>query len=397
MFVFNHTVVGNKREDKICQDYSDIYVDNSFYIGAIADGHGSKTCIRSDIGAKLVVECAIECFRQFATTFLAENITLNIPTTRHCRNIIQNLTNCIVASWYDAINRHYATDPIKGLPAECVPHLYGTTFMGALVVGDYLILLQQGDGRCVVFFENGDISQPIPWDRRCEYNSTTSMCDADVTTSIRHAIIKREDVVACFLGCDGVEDAYIDTYHDINNDTIKNHCIMGGVNVFYKHLLVKIFEEQTNFNNYFRHMLADFAISGLFSKTGSGDDVSVVGFVEKGKVFNNIQSYKKDVELYELEELFYWKNDDIRSKKRKLEVLEKRLETAKSDLNIVKLDVLKKRKSGLLKYRENFYIDVLQASKNKQQAQQTFDNYKSQYFDLEQQCEKLQQKIRNYE
>ena len=72
-------------------------------------------------------------------------------------------------------------------------------------------MIQQGDGRCILFDENGDVSQPIPWDNRCESNVTTSMCDNDVFTSIRHKIIDLDQnpISACFVCSDGIEDSFI--------------------------------------------------------------------------------------------------------------------------------------------------------------------------------------------
>ena len=73
----------------------------------------------------------------------------------------------------------------------------------ALMVSKYLILIQQGDGRCDVFYKDGSVDQPIPWDERCKGSTTTSMCDTDAFASIRSAVIDTEErgVVACYIRC----------------------------------------------------------------------------------------------------------------------------------------------------------------------------------------------------
>jgi hypothetical protein len=62
---------------------------------------------------------------------------------------------------------------------EKLEHIYGTTLIAGLLTDKYLLLLQQGDGRCDVFDANGEVSQPIPWDDKCFANVTTSLCEDD--------------------------------------------------------------------------------------------------------------------------------------------------------------------------------------------------------------------------
>lgn len=98
------------------------------------------------------------------------------------------------------LNEKYDPGKVQKI-TENVEHIYGTTLMAALALPGCLLLIHQGDGRIDVFYGDGRVEQPVPWDIRCEDTTTTSMCDADVTSSIRHKIINLREtpVVACYL------------------------------------------------------------------------------------------------------------------------------------------------------------------------------------------------------
>ena len=80
---------------------------------------------------------------------------------------IRHLTDTILKEWYDQISEHYRNHPptpderALGLSNtradfdDADPHIYGTTLIAALQLPECLILLQQGDGRCVVFSGEG--------------------------------------------------------------------------------------------------------------------------------------------------------------------------------------------------------------------------------------------------
>jgi len=333
-----------------CEDSSASFSaeDGKYYIAAVADGHGSNSCFRSDYGSKAAAEVAMECLRQFAEANLAlEEIEDRFyqdmfSNPRYQKMTIKQLTDTIVAEWHDRVMDHYKNNPPSAEEmgenaaeyenGKNPTHIYGTTLMAALRLPKCLILIHQGDGRCDVFYADGSVDQPIPWDKRCEGTTTTSLCDEDATGSFRSCVINLDEnpIMACYLGCDGVEDAYRDTYEELGG----SHVLMGGVHTFYKDLTCQLVKmEQVEFEDYLKTMLSDFSANGRFSRSGSGDDVSVAGIVDLDVIQQFAAEYEYDVKRYALEEDLFWKEDELRGKKRKHDILQKRAEEAQSAFN----------------------------------------------------------------
>lgn len=329
IFTFHKTVIGYRhiQEEIPCQDNSISYNadDGSFQIVAVGDGHGDPACHRSAKGSEFAVTIAKKCLTDFAKAISTGDMDISSPRQR--RECIEQLTNTIISKWYGAIRNDLLENEIndddikeagiyepayrKGRRLE---HLYGTTLMAALKVSNYFVLIHQGDGRCDVFYDDGSVDQPIPWDNRCKGSITTSMCDEDVFASIRSTVIDtvNHKVVACYLGSDGVEDSYYD-----NEET------QQGTHRFYMDLSCKLCELDADA---FHHYLEDFIPE--FSRAGSADDVSIAGIVDRESVAGLIDVYKKSIEQY-----------DYRQS------LEKRLEDAKGKL------ISMTRKHGVLKQR----------------------------------------------
>ncbi len=353
VYAFNETVRGHLHvmRDIPCEDYSCSFSDKDgrYYIAAVADGHGSDSCFRSSKGSKIACNVALETLKGFAESILTspeaeENFyRSSLSNATSTEVTLRRLTDIISAKWYDEVMADYKNNPPTeaelGDYAEMYAdgknsvHIYGTTLIAALMLPSYLILLQQGDGRCDVFYDDGTVNQPIPWDNRCQDTATTSLCDDDVARSFRSVAInlKKENVIACYLGCDGVEDAYRDTYEDLGD----THCEMGGVHTFYKYLTCKISDSQTAFENDLKNFLTDFSKDGKFSRSGSGDDVSVAGIVDLNAISKFTDKFKFDVKLYDIEEQLFWKKDELRGKHRKHEILRKRMVDAEYNCGVV--------------------------------------------------------------
>ena len=352
VFAFHDTVRGHLHvmNEFPCEDSSSSFSaeDGRYHIAIVADGHGSKSCFRSDYGSKVATEVALECLQQFAEATLAseeleerfyKDIFSN-PRYRHMT--IRRLTDTILAEWHDRVLEDYKNNPptldemekcaVEYQNGKNPAHIYGTTLIAALKIPQCLILLHQGDGRCDVFYENGSVDQPIPWDSRCEDTATTSLCDEDAAERFRSCVINLSEkpVIACYVGCDGIEDAYRDTYEGLEG----SHTLMGGVHTFYKYLTCQIVQMgQEDFQSWLPEFLAKFSADGIFSRSGSGDDVSVSGIIDVSKIALFAEKYAYDLKLYALEEALFWKEDELRGKTRKHGILKKRFDDAQLALD----------------------------------------------------------------
>lgn len=376
VYAFHETVRGHLHilSEMPCEDSSISFSaeDGRYNIAIVADGHGSKSCYRSDVGSKTAADVALGCLKELAEAALeskaAEDRFYNdmFSSPRYRKMMIRQLTDTIIARWYNCVVEHFKSNPpsleeISGSTEndKNIVHIYGTTLIAALKLPKCLILIQQGDGRCDVFYEDGFVDQPIPWDARCQDTTTTSLCDEDAADSFRSYVIDLTDkpVMACYLGTDGIEDAYRDTYEGLGG----SHSLMGGVHTFYKDLTCQLaVMGQVKFENYLKTMLPEFSADGKFSRSGSGDDISVAGIVDVDIIQKFVERFQYDVKQYDLEEALYWKEDELRSKTRKHGILQKRVEEIQSALKEeqIKQQSLEKELQQLREKRQKFFEKV---------------------------------------
>lgn len=390
VFTFHETVRGHLHvmNEFPCEDSSSSFSaeNGRYHIAIVADGHGSKSCFRSDYGSKVATEVALECLQQFAEATLAseeleerfyKDIFSN-PRYRHMT--VRRLTDTILAEWHDRVLEDYKNNPptLEEMGESATEyqngknpaHIYGTTLIAALKMSQCLILLHQGDGRCDVFYEDGSVDQPIPWDSRCEGTATTSLCDEDAAERFRSCVLNlaEKPVIACYVGCDGVEDAYRDTYEGLGG----SHVLMGGVHAFYKYLTCQIVQMGDEaFKSWLPDFLAKFSADGIFSRSGSGDDVSVSGIVDLSKISSFTEGYAYDVKLYALEEDLFWKEDELRGKTRKHGILKKRFDDAK--LAYEKASVTQNTLTESLEQLQSFRIEF---AKKIEAAKEELEDYR---------------------
>ena len=370
MFVFNKSVIGYShiQRGSACEDASTSFAspDGRYYICAAADGHGDKRCFRSSFGSSAAVRAAVDKLKSFAELVLSEGNSKDgmlfklINDPRYQRDSIKQLTDCILSEWSSAVTKNYNSDPptaeelslLDNSSKVNISHIYGTTLIAGLMLPECLIVVHQGDGRCEVFYKDGTVDQPVPWDRRCMGTGTTSLCDSDASVSFRSILINTSvrPVAACFMGSDGIEDSYRDTYENTENEYGASHILMGGVHRFYKGLLCYLTEKSPDeFNGYLEEMLPQL------SRCGSGDDMSVAGMVDVDAVRPYLKTYLSDIAFYDIDEQIGIKRSEIKSKKRKYEVLRKRKNEVTNDLERLKFelsDIIEKQNAIAVRLKE---------------------------------------------
>ena len=411
MYTFHKTVRGYFHEMNgiPCEDASESFSaeNDKYHIAIVADGHGSNSCFRSKTGSQIAVKVALECLQEFADRILESDENKNgfykniFSDPRFRQTTLRRLTDTIIARWNDYVLADYRKNPptleetVEKYENGKEVCIYGTTLIAALQMPDCLILLQQGDGRCEVFWKNGTTEQPIPWDSRCEGVITTSLCDIDAADRFRTYIInlKEKPVIACYLGSDGVEDAYRDTYESMGGF----HILMGGVHTFYKDLTCRLadFMDHTDFESYLETMLLKFSANGQFDRSGSGDDISVAGIVDTAAIKQFVEIFQLDVKKYELEERLFWRKDELRRKSRKHEILQNRMNAAQSalkeeqesqrSLKIELGQIEKRQKEGLEK------IQTLEDEYRK--AKEIFEEYDAKYQMIESEKNHIEDEI----
>ena len=327
-----------------CEDASGSYAnpEKHYYVAAVSDGHGADECYRADKGSKIAVEIAMKNLQE-----LAEKMTRTpeqearfyqdmLGSVRYQQMTMRHLTDVIHAEWVDRVREDLRTNvPTEEELAPLLEkkkrnyaqsdrseQVYGCTLMAALWMQKCLLLIHQGDGRCDVFYMDGTVNQPIPWDSRCVGTQTTSLCDDDAESSFRSCVIdfQKKPVMACYLGCDGVEDAYRDSEEN-----------MAGVHTFYKGLTYEVAHRTPEqLDAYLAEMLPRFSCAGLYNMSGSGDDVSVAAIVDTDAIRPFTAGFLRDTQVYTAKEDVFWKEDAVRSKIRKHGILQRRLGEAEA-------------------------------------------------------------------
>jgi hypothetical protein len=265
------TGASHAKTGKPCQDYSLHYADKNVVIAVVADGHGSDAHFRSDRGARFACECTANLIAMFAEKYGESLGESKLP------ELIQR----IAYEWDKRVTEDWEEDPPGVLNKEQVdgdsksPNVskasrdfpnpreaYGSTLIASAVTHDSWFGLQIGDGKCAVRNSGGDFLQPIPWDKKCFLNVTTSLCDTDSTMEFRYCF-SREIPAAIFIGTDGVDNSYpiYENEKHLNGlyTIIADNFVREG---FKKGLLE----------------LCDFL--PVLTQKGSGDDVSIAGILK---------------------------------------------------------------------------------------------------------------------
>lgn len=154
---------------------------------AVADGHGSPTAFRSDVGARRALWWATtECLRLVQEAPPYGGATFVKDEAQH------RLPQVITRRWRKAVLRHRRYHPfteaelarleeLRGAGARKAvladPALvYGSTLLVVAVAESYALFLQLGDGDILVVSQAGEVTRPIPKDPRLLGNETTSLC-----------------------------------------------------------------------------------------------------------------------------------------------------------------------------------------------------------------------------
>ena len=234
---------------KPCQDASLSVITDEYAMAIVADGHGGEAYFRSDRGSKMAVEAARDVLTQFLTS--THNLSA-FPTG----NWQRQLAAAILTDWQQRIENDYQQEPFD--TDSRWQKAYGTTLIAVVRTPKYLLGLHIGDGRCVAIDTQGTAKQPIPWDKRCFLNRTTSMCDVNALNEFRFCILHKHLPKAVFVGTDGVEDCFAD-----------NHGLYNFYKLLLQNLSADFSQALTDLQDYLPQM----------SQKGSKDDISIAAII----------------------------------------------------------------------------------------------------------------------
>lgn len=326
---------GASHKDGCCQDYAGFHSDDgSIRIAVVSDGHGDKSCFRSDVGSRFAVEVAISRMKSFAEEILRRGWKEYLLDEEEKQEVLmRQLKRSIVGAWHDLVRDHLRQNPLtpedyarehrhredykKGIH---LTNIYGCTLIAAMFVEEVLVVLHVGDGRCVVIHDNGTVDQPVPWDKNCVGNRTTSMCHDSAAENCRHYIPRPEDpIAACFVTTDGIEDCF-EVLPQVN-----------GVNAYFSLLAVRIAREGIPA---IEEQMKEELV--FLTTNGSQDDMSFGALVDVDAIANMVQTLEPPFEMYQCIMRADRAQRKLGSMQRKMEILRKNVADAEQQLEAVR-------------------------------------------------------------
>lgn len=281
---FHLTVIGAShiKSGTVCQDCSQSCEKTECRLVVVCDGHGGADYCRSDRGSKLAAVAFMDCMENpdlIAALSAA-------ATEKQRKSRIEQLIKSIIARWNSLVEQDmrqhpFDEDELSGVSekarrryeaGERLQAAYGTTLIGAVLAEDFWLGLQIGDGKCVVVSENGEFTQPIPWDEECFLNVTTSLCDENAAKEFRFCF-SRTLPAAVFIGSDGIDDCFAgdERLYDFYRVTLRSFAQT---------------DEETTIAQLKEYL-------PTLSEKGSGDDMSVGILVNTDLVCKSESVYRK--------------------------------------------------------------------------------------------------------
>jgi serine/threonine protein phosphatase PrpC len=196
------------------QDAIHWHVDKATNVAilAVADGHGSRKCFRSDRGAKFAVDVGTGEVAALVRRASA------LPTLTAIKRLAEeSWPREIVRLWSEQVNRDLLTEPFEEKElaqletsenagarqsVEKNPLLaYGATLLTIVVTDEYTIYLQIGDGDIILVSESGEVTRPMVVDTRLFANETTSLCTEDAWREFRFTFQAANGVPPALILC----------------------------------------------------------------------------------------------------------------------------------------------------------------------------------------------------
>ncbi|HXL16373.1 MAG TPA: protein phosphatase 2C domain-containing protein, partial [Streptosporangiaceae bacterium] len=195
-------------------------------VAAVADGHGHPRHLRSARGSKLAVAVGCQVAQELADRLEAGTAIFSRPdapaTAAAIADEISRLTEeflvpAVVSRWREAVLADVKADPFTQAEqaqrhsGDDATIAYGSTLLLCMVLHDWLILAQIGDGDVIGVRADGRAVEPVPADPQLDGLVTTSLCGSDPRADFRVAAVDaaQNQLRAVLLATDGYGNAQV--------------------------------------------------------------------------------------------------------------------------------------------------------------------------------------------
>lgn len=236
-----------------CQDANKIKIrKDGIVIAAVADGHGSKKCRYSDMGANLATEVFIDIIDNLVEETKQDEEKL-IQLLRQSKS--QDVIEEICTIWKERIHEDF----LQREEEEFTEELYGTTLLGILVTDQFVFAMQIGDGDIVFVNETGvhRVIEPMKFLGTETYSMSSVRPWSQAIAYFQRLEMAKKSPCMFLLSTDGFINSFINDH-----------------------------EYEVSCNDYF-HTLQEYGAKAVqenlydwlteTSKSGCGDDITLVG------------------------------------------------------------------------------------------------------------------------
>lgn len=277
-----------------CQDKSlaqkDVVASDGtrFNFAIVCDGHGGAPYFRSDLGADFAIEVLKD--------MLVRNMTRisELASSKQFDKIKTQLALGITKRWREKVSLHITENLIteqeyafleiekseavqKYREGKDLYAIYGCTLISYFSTTSFWYALQIGDGDFSLSYDGKTFELPMPEDKDCFLNQTTSLCDDNAKDEFR-CCYGENMPLAVFCSSDGVSNSFRDS------ESLKQKFYIPIYNLFDNTVFPQCKKEcgqsECDLKCHLRLVFEEiFSFLPILSKKGSGDDISLTGIV----------------------------------------------------------------------------------------------------------------------
>jgi serine/threonine protein phosphatase PrpC len=191
---------------------------------SVSDGHGSDKCFRSDRGSRYAVKVGTRLVSDFLDEPRGAFDPREIGSSGE-----EWLAEEFIKRWREAVETDLKRSPFSSDELEKLAQrdgerarkmveenpllAYGATSLTVAVEESFILYLQLGDGEILTVSESGEVTRPLPEDKRLFANETTSLCSKGAEQDFRFCLqkLEAERPALILLSTDGYVNSFSDS------------------------------------------------------------------------------------------------------------------------------------------------------------------------------------------
>jgi serine/threonine protein phosphatase PrpC len=206
------------RNQMPCQDNKKIIkISDEITIIALADGHGSSKCPRSDRGSMIAVNSFYHIMKKYLEIYGEDEEDITHLMTFLNREGDVRFAQDVCEEWQARVKQSFYKNKVEGMTNEdgsikwpSVFSLYGTTLLGMLITDSFVFSFQIGDGDISAVTKN--VVEPLVEPEKFLGTETHSLSKPDAwrkaVTSVHRLEAESRESYMYILSTDGFANSY---------------------------------------------------------------------------------------------------------------------------------------------------------------------------------------------